>query len=129
MTTIIDLWTKLPIETVKKYNKIIYGITPKTICGNYIVLTEYYGTKGYFTENERKDLASRKFREELKNPDLQYEDRIKYIKDYFEAKKEKDKICSHTQIKKGKIVYNDHLDDLIKELNDLDIELDSITEN
>jgi hypothetical protein len=106
----IDLW-KISDDKAKFYvSKLNLSNPPKTLIGYYIILAEYYGRLGYFTDSERRDLANRTFRKELinDNMNMNYNDRIEYITKYLEARKERSKVCFETyKIKAGKLIkYN-----------------------
>jgi len=104
MTSVLDLWELKNDQRNTLLNQ--FNLTDaKTSVGKYILLTEYYASQGYFSPEEREDLLNKKFRNELLNPNMnmEYEERVQYIKDYLETRKIRIN-CKFTEIKEGKLV-------------------------
>jgi len=105
MTSLLDLW-KLNLDQINLILNRFNLTDAKTPVGKYILLTEYYASRGFFSPEERKDLLSTNFRNELLNPNMNmdYEERVQYIKNYLEARKIRTEQCKYAEIKEGKLI-------------------------
>ena len=109
-SSILDLWKKRPIEIIKQMNNLVSTqnmIFSDTTIDNYISLTEYYGFQGYFTQLEREDLASGKFREEISGPDMLIfypHNRLNYISNYLTSREIRNNSCPLTDIREGQLI-------------------------
>ena len=105
MSSILDIWT-FNFDKVKFLLDKFNLTEAKTRLGKYILLTEYYASQRYFNLNDRNDILSKKFRQELLNPNMKmsYKERIEYITNYLNFKNIRDIQCKYTEIKEGKLV-------------------------
>ena len=105
MTSLIDLWT-LDLEKIKELLKRFDLNDAKTPLGKYILLSEYFASKEYFSLNERNDLLNKKFRQELIHPNMKmvYQKRIEYLKNYLKARQIRDEKMLYNDIENGKLI-------------------------